>query len=389
LGEAVLRMELDLESLKESKDFLNDLYRNVTTAIFLADGEARIRHFNDAFTALFLPAERAALGELCGNAIGCCFVEDEGLDCGKTSNCGVCALRRDIIRSFTERVPVYRDSLSRDFVIGGKRVRKHFRFTTKYEIYRGIEYVLVLVDDVSELVDARDALEERNAFLARRNEGLEALLRRETATLMDAARELDRLGLERDELEREVRHRVGNNLQVISSLLNLGRSLGAEEGLGALRNRILSVIEVYRQATYETEGSVVDLPGLVRSLAASGSVRSSAESTPIESEVSLPSLRFDEALPVGIVIGDFLYACRAPNKPGGEPPGISISIAQEGGRGRCQLAAKWEGAFARRSLDAGEMAVSQLIARQSGGELFLELSEAAVRVLYDFPLMSC
>jgi len=114
-------MEIDIESLRESNGFLIDLYANVTTAIFLADETARIRHFNDAFSALFLPSVGAAIGRLCGNAIGCCFPIDEMLDCGETSQCRLCSLHYNIVTSFKEKVPVYRDSLSRDFVIGGRR----------------------------------------------------------------------------------------------------------------------------------------------------------------------------------------------------------------------------------------------------------------------------
>lgn len=395
-------MELDIESLKESNDFLNDLYRDVTTAIFLADGEARVRNFNDSFAALFLPDERAALGELCGNAIGCSFVLDEGRDCGGTSNCESCRLRRDIITSFTERVPVYRDSLSRDFVLGGRRIRKHFRFTTKYESYRGHEYVLVLVDDVSELVDARAELEGRNALLSGRNAELEELLRREAGSLVDNAREIERLGLEREALAREVRHRVGNNLQVISSLVNLGRAPGAaaegasRDSSDRLLNRITSVIEVYRNAAYETGGPVVRLPSLARSLVAGDAARSPESPRELELAIGLELAGFDSALPIGILLGDFLFACRAAASGRasglayGAPERARLSISGRGALGRCELSASWpelgREAAGASPLNEADFGVASLVARQCGGELSCESSAAAFRIVYEFPL---
>jgi Signal transduction histidine kinase len=388
-------MELDIESLKESNEFLNDLYQNVTTAIFLADGDARIRNFNDAFAALFLPDEREVLGELCGNAIGCRFVLAEGLDCGRTSNCGVCNLRRNIVTSFTERVPVYRDSLEREFLIGGMMRRKHFRFTTKYEVYRSVEYVLVLVDDVTELVEARAELEDRNTALSRRNLELEEALGRETAALMANAREIERLGLEREELEREVQHRVGNNLQVISSLISLGRAPGAARGAKAaacadssegIRNRITSLIEVYKSASYEAEGAVVRLPSLLRALLARATPRDEGPPLRVELDLSLESAGFDKALPIGLFVGDFLCACRLASSAGREPEAVGISLSSRGKRGRCELAARWPSTEGWTPLPSEDFELARLIARQCGGDLSFESDASSARLVYEFPL---
>jgi two-component sensor histidine kinase len=382
-------MEIDIQSLKESNDFLNDLYDNVTTAIFLADQTAHIQHFNDAFSALFLPSEGAIIGKLCGNAIGCCFPIDERLDCGETSNCALCALRRNIITSLTEKVPVFRDSLVRDFMIAGSRVRKYLRFTTKYSIYRAVEYVLVLVDDVTELATARIELEERNAGLSRRNARLETALRNEAARMMDRAHELERLGLERADLLREVRHRVGNNLQVISSLLSLsgGFSCGEDEA-EVLRARIGIVLEVYKNAEYEAGRTVVRAGDLVHSLIAFSRITLGESLEKAEIEVEWLSLGFDRALILGFVLGEFLFFCRPGAVSPHGPASLSIFLGQREGRGQFRLEARWDADLPEAEAEASFLNLARLFAEQGEGEVDIRRDSTSAWARLEFSIDS-
>ncbi len=261
-------MNLDVVDLKESLSFLNSLYANVTSAIFLADGDARIVSFNDSFHALFHKPEDTIIGELCGNALGCIFQVEEGVDCGLASNCADCELRTNIVRSFTEKVPVYKESMTRDFVICEKILRKHFVFTTKYEIYKGAEYVLVIVDDVTSLVEARNELEARNADLALRNTALESALRELARQLSASVSELDFARKDRDLLSRELRHRVGNNLQVISSLLRYDKAeqSGADSSLDRFNLRLSSIMHAYTNARYEDGKASVAVAPFIHAL---------------------------------------------------------------------------------------------------------------------------
>lgn len=66
-------MALQLENLKESNEFLNILFDNITSALFIVDQSAKIENVNDSFSILFQKREEQVLGELCGNALGCVF----------------------------------------------------------------------------------------------------------------------------------------------------------------------------------------------------------------------------------------------------------------------------------------------------------------------------
>lgn len=313
-------MDLHIEDLRESLDFLKDLYANVTTAIFLADGEARLVHFNDAFKALFPQPEDRMLGELCGNAIGCVYQVEEGLDCGDTSNCADCELRRNIVTSFTRHVPVYKAEMARDFVVCGERLRKHFVFTTKYARYRGEEYVLVLVDDATPLVEAREREAEARRELEERNAGLEEALRALAAELGASLRELEAARAEREELGRELRHRVGNTLQVISSLLNFeGGSRERARAPESFSLRFAVVVEAYRLARYEEGRAALDILDLVRAVAAELE-RSGGASVRISGCGA--SLTLDRAVPAGIALAELLARM--------EPDGKGLEVELEG-----------------------------------------------------------
>lgn len=155
-------MRLELTDLKQSNDFLNILLENITSAIFIVDKDIRIHSFNDSFKALFNKPEDRLIGELCGNAIGCKFVVEEGKNCGTTSNCDKCELRCALLKSFTKRVPVFKEKLTREFYINEQPLVKYFVYSTRHITYKNDEMTLVIVDDVTEIEKQRIKLEELN-----------------------------------------------------------------------------------------------------------------------------------------------------------------------------------------------------------------------------------
>ncbi|MBL8967231.1 MAG: PAS domain-containing protein [Spirochaetaceae bacterium] len=355
-------MVLDVADLRESKEFLNDLYENVTSAIFLADREARLVHFNDAFKTLFYKPEDALIGQLCGNAIGCVFPLEEGVDCGQASNCSRCRLRANILKSFTERVPVYKVALERVFEIGGRRLRKHFSFTTKFQCYRGAEYVLVLVDDVTELVEAREELERRNAELAGAVETLVGQLAAEAGELGEAT-------AGREELARELRHRVGNVLQVVSALVRDDVEEGAA-GAPLAAARIAAVQAAYACARYEEGRVSVGLRDFARAIGGSAALLGAGgigvagagegggadgAGSPVEGTLGL-----DEAIAFGIAAAD-LARCA------GGLAGARLVL--DAGRMRLclVLADRPDGASGRE----GRFRLARMLVERAGGEFRL------------------
>ncbi|PKQ60221.1 hypothetical protein BZG02_20305 [Labilibaculum filiforme] len=163
-------MAINLENLKESNEFLNILFNNITAALFILDKNARIENMNESFSLLFQKREENIIGNLCGNALGCKFAVEEKALCGETSHCINCILKKDILQTMAEKVPVNRKKLSREFYSDTHKETKHFLYSTRYIHYYGKEYILVIVDDHTELENSRNKLEEQNETLRILNE---------------------------------------------------------------------------------------------------------------------------------------------------------------------------------------------------------------------------
>lgn len=132
------------------------------TAIFIVDKNVRVQNVNTAFTKLFQKAGEEVYDKLCGNAIGCIFPVKEETDCGKTVNCNKCQIRKNLVECLTEKGGTLTALIEREFVIAGEANVRNFYVTTTYFNFKGIDLVLVLVQDVSELEKQKRELEELN-----------------------------------------------------------------------------------------------------------------------------------------------------------------------------------------------------------------------------------
>ncbi|GAB4294609.1 MAG: hypothetical protein Kow0068_19410 [Marinilabiliales bacterium] len=157
------------KDLVNSNDFLKVILDNIHSVVFILDDDLRVQQFNQAFPALFKKPEEEIFGELCGNALGCSFMVEENNDCGKTSNCKNCELRKSLLKSFIDNIPTEGGILIRNFYLGEQKIRKYFRYTAKKIRYNDKNMILVIFDDITELEIKNQELiklnEQKNKFL--------------------------------------------------------------------------------------------------------------------------------------------------------------------------------------------------------------------------------
>lgn len=151
---------LNISNIQESNAFLNVLLENLVSAVFIVDKNICIQSFNNSFKALFHKPEDKILGQLFGNAMGCVYTAEEAKNCGETSNCQHCTLRDSLLKAFTNKVSTYKAQLIRKFYINHQEITKYFLYSSKYVTFNNQEMVLVIVDDITELMEANLKLKE-------------------------------------------------------------------------------------------------------------------------------------------------------------------------------------------------------------------------------------
>ncbi|MCG6954415.1 MAG: PAS domain S-box protein [Gemmatimonadetes bacterium] len=188
---------------------------------------------------------------------------------------------------------------------------------------------------------------------------------------------------EKEVLLREIHHRVKNNMQVVSSLLNLqARGIGdpkSREVFEESQSRVRAMALIHEVLYSSGDLSRIDLPRYLRALAVSLGEMYGGDSDRIRVKVDVEDigLGLDETVPCGLVIHELLansYKYAFPNGRGGE---IDIEGTQDPD-GRVRLVVRDDGVGMPPEVDlatAGTMGlqlVKGLIENQLGGDVEVE-----------------
>ncbi|WP_053955585.1 SpoIIE family protein phosphatase [Inediibacterium massiliense] len=158
-------MKVSLKELKDSNFFLNTIFENITSAILLVDRNIEVQQFNEPFQILFNKREDQIIGNLCGNVIGCKYTIEEKKNCGSTSNCDKCLIRKSIMKAFKEKTPTFKNVFNRQFYIKDQCIEKYFQFTTKHITFNEEDMVIIILDDITQIEISKKKLEERNKMI--------------------------------------------------------------------------------------------------------------------------------------------------------------------------------------------------------------------------------
>lgn len=148
--------------LKGSSEFLNLVLNNISSCILLLDKKMELQAFNDVLTTIFSNRKgEDLLFVRCGEAIGCAYNVEEMKDCGKTSNCHSCPLRESVLISYYKDKPVYKELISREFYMhDGEKVLKRLQFSTRSFKFQEDKYIILCIDDITELVETKNKLKK-------------------------------------------------------------------------------------------------------------------------------------------------------------------------------------------------------------------------------------
>lgn len=132
--------------------------------------------------------------------------------------------------------------------------------------------------------------------------------------ISETVNSLERANKEKELLLREVHHRVGNNLQVISSLISLQARFGSDASpnqLGLLRgthDRIMAMAHAHEHLYARDDLSYIRLDHYLTELVSAihGSYGNDAPETEVEITASPCTAKIDVAIPFGLVVNELV-----------------------------------------------------------------------------------
>jgi PAS domain S-box-containing protein len=198
----------------------------------------------------------------------------------------------------------------------------------------GKQLVLGIDRDISERKRAE-------AEIQRYRDHLEELVAERTAELHAANLQISASLQEKEVLLKEIHHRVKNNLQVISSLLNLQSGYTDDEAAIALftesRNRVHSMALIHEQLYRSADFTRVDFAAYTQELIRRLLVSYRAQANGIDLDLSFDEIYLDitTAIPCGLIINELVSNALKHAFPDGQSGTIEVemqTVSEEGYR---------------------------------------------------------
>jgi two-component sensor histidine kinase len=255
--------------------------------------------------------------------------------------------------------------------------RPHYRLLTSVKVLTGVVSwltVLALVRVLPKALTLHADLDQR---------------------VQERTAELSRMLHEREVLVREVHHRVKNNLQVISSLINLQRSrLTENEGREALRQcqaRVLTIARVHELLYRADDASRIPLADYVASLVAGiDDMASLAPRVRITTDVEDVLLSVESGCPCGLILNELITNALKHGFVGGRSGTVIVRLHRSQPRA-LTLEVSDDGVGLPEHFDANQSAslgltITRRLASQLNGELQVESGERTTfRVTFPAP----
>jgi signal transduction histidine kinase len=160
-------------NLTQKADFLNHLFDAIPSYVFVVDRDVRIQYAN-ASAAQLLNADKAGvLLKRGGDALHCIHSTETPEGCGRAPACEDCVVRNSVNRSF-QGGSSHRETTKLMLLHPEGTSESHVMVTACPLRYKEGEYCLLILEDITKLKNAEEALERRAAQLEAANEELAA-----------------------------------------------------------------------------------------------------------------------------------------------------------------------------------------------------------------------
>ncbi|HOV46940.1 MAG TPA: PAS domain-containing sensor histidine kinase [Exilispira sp.] len=162
-------MAFELSTLQSSVEFFNLLFNTIPTAIFVADENIKITHFNNSLANIFGKEPSQILCNLCGNALGCSYQVEENLNCGETDKCDTCDLRSSIIGAIKNDKRTISYVLEKEFFVNEKKIKKYLDISVFPLKFENSTLAVIFIEDKTQLltsnIELQKAIKQKNELL--------------------------------------------------------------------------------------------------------------------------------------------------------------------------------------------------------------------------------
>ena len=192
---------------------------------------------------------------------------------------------------------------------------------------------LFIVSSVSDISRRKQAETERDGLLSQLrtlNSELEARVRERTAELRSIVKE-------REVLLQEIHHRVKNNLQVISSLINMQmrklEDAAGREALEQCQTRLQAIALIHENLYQAKDYSRIDFSAYARTLAANVFLAMGVGSGEIELEMKIEEVQLpvNRAIPCGLILNELMTNAIKHAFPDGRHGHIKVGLFKTSG----------------------------------------------------------
>lgn len=158
--------------LFQEGDFLRNLFDSIPSLLFVVDSDVRIYHLNSAAAGVLGEGE-SVLMRRGGDVLHCInsYAVPEG--CGRSAACRDCVIRNSVGKAFSGE-GIYREIADITMDHEGVATEVSFMITANPLDHRGERFVLLIMEEITQLKEFEKELKQRSIQLETANRELEA-----------------------------------------------------------------------------------------------------------------------------------------------------------------------------------------------------------------------
>jgi hypothetical protein len=140
--------------LNMDSEFLKNIFNTFPSPLFIVDADVRIAHFNSAAADMLGANGRDIIMERGGDIMHCVNARMAPDGCGTAEACKDCVIRNVVHEAIDGKKVSRRKTRMRLQGVDGEE-NVHYLITTSPFYYNGDEFVLLIIEDISELIQLR------------------------------------------------------------------------------------------------------------------------------------------------------------------------------------------------------------------------------------------